>query len=95
MVRRVAGERQKYGGSELGMRDSGTAKRTAGEEPAVLRISRAMCAGERLYAAGSAGAEPVNCRCAIAAMPINPPIPIDSTAVEGTIIIAPFSFSPS
>jgi hypothetical protein len=49
----------------------------------------------RTYAAGSAGAEPVNWRCAIAAIPIKPPMPIDSTAVDGTIIIAPFSFSPS
>jgi hypothetical protein len=33
--------------------------------------------------------------CAKAAVPNRPPIPIDSTAVLGTIIIAPFSFSPS
>src|SRR5947209_3218766 len=31
----------------------------------------------------------------IAAMPMRPPIPIDSTAVLGTSISAPFSFSPS
>ena len=48
------------------------------------------------YAVGSVSAGvPVKWRCASAAVPIKPPIPIDSTAVDGTIIIAPFSFRPS
>lgn len=37
----------------------------------------------------------VRCCCANAAAPIKPPIPIDSTALLGTSIKAPFSFSPS
>ena len=60
-----------------------------------LAVGRTQQPSHR-YAAGGAGSGvPVNWRCAIAAMPIRPPIPIDSTAVDGTIIIAPFSLRPS
>src|SRR4051812_25518175 len=37
----------------------------------------------------------VSCCCCSAAAPIRPPMPIDSTALLGISISAPFSFSPS
>src|SRR5262249_19847072 len=74
------------------------------------RVSKRLCTGltaclparylvtEYDYSTGTsfASSSPLaNCCWRTAAAPSNRPSPIDSTAVLGTIIIEPFSFSPS